>query len=168
MHGLPPTLYILTVILVTSAPALSSRGTTKASTSPSMDDVSSRSSWKNYANEDLSRNINIDDDSSFGVATPFLKSFMQVKLLSFYTFVLWDAFLSLRLHIYGITCWPFQFGVALMSTQMKNVPKPESYSLGVVTGVRTLGTSGLSRVIFHPFQSPMYPLCMHDASGNTF
>lgn len=76
---------MLTVILVTSAPALSSRGTTKASTSPSMDDVSSRSSWKNYANEDLSRNINIDDDSSFGVATPFLKSFMQVKLLSFNT-----------------------------------------------------------------------------------
>ncbi|KAG5552184.1 hypothetical protein RHGRI_010318 [Rhododendron griersonianum] len=61
-----------------SAPALSSRGTTKASTSPSMDDISSRSSWKNYANEDLSHNINIDDDSSFGVATPFLKSFMQV------------------------------------------------------------------------------------------
>ncbi|KAG5552185.1 hypothetical protein RHGRI_010318 [Rhododendron griersonianum] len=63
---------------VPSAPALSSRGTTKASTSPSMDDISSRSSWKNYANEDLSHNINIDDDSSFGVATPFLKSFMQV------------------------------------------------------------------------------------------
>lgn len=93
MHGLPPTLYILTVILVTSAPALSSRGTTKASTSPSMDDVSSRSSWKNYANEDLSRNINIDDDSSFGVATPFLKSFMQVKLPSFYTFCPLGCFL---------------------------------------------------------------------------
>lgn len=61
-----------------SAPALSSRGTTKASSSPSMDDVSSRSSWKNYTNDDLSRNVNIDDDSSFGVATPFLKSFMQV------------------------------------------------------------------------------------------
>ncbi|CAL5421079.1 unnamed protein product [Camellia sinensis] len=61
-----------------SAPALSSRGTTTASISTSRDDVSSRSSWKSYTNEELSRNIDIDDDSSFGVAAPFLKSFMQV------------------------------------------------------------------------------------------
>ncbi|KAF5941278.1 hypothetical protein HYC85_022445 [Camellia sinensis] len=60
-----------------SAPALSSRGTTTASISTSRDDVSSRSSWKSYTNEELSRNIDIDDDSSFGVAAPFLKSFMQ-------------------------------------------------------------------------------------------
>ncbi|KAF7146705.1 hypothetical protein RHSIM_Rhsim04G0086300 [Rhododendron simsii] len=96
---------------VPSAPALSSRGTTKASASPSMDDVSSRSSWKNYANEDLSRNINIDDDSSFGVATPFLKSFMQ-------------------------------FWVELMSAEMKNAPKPASYSLGVVTVGSRFGELG--------------------------
>ncbi|KAL7197265.1 hypothetical protein ACSBR2_019864 [Camellia fascicularis] len=54
------------------------RGTTIASMSTSRDVVSSRSSWKSYTNEELSRNIDIDDDSSFGVAAPFLKSFMQV------------------------------------------------------------------------------------------
>ncbi|CAL5321383.1 unnamed protein product [Camellia sinensis] len=43
-----------------------------------LDVVSSRSSWKSYTNEEISRNIDIDDDSSFGVAAPFLKSFMQV------------------------------------------------------------------------------------------
>ena len=68
--------------MVTSAPALSSRGTTKPSISTSMDDVSSRSSWKRHINEELSRSIDIDDDSSFGVAAPFLKSFMQVKFPS--------------------------------------------------------------------------------------
>ncbi|GMQ11890.1 hypothetical protein CsSME_00054364 [Camellia sinensis var. sinensis] len=46
--------------------------------STSRDVVSSRSSWKSYTNEEISRNIDIDDDSSFGVAAPFLKSFMQV------------------------------------------------------------------------------------------
>lgn len=61
-----------------SAPALSAKGATKASISTSMDDVSSRNSWNSYTNEELSRKIDIDDDSSFGVATPFLKSFMQV------------------------------------------------------------------------------------------
>lgn len=29
-------------------------------------------------NDELSRKIEIDEDSGFGVATPFLKSFMQV------------------------------------------------------------------------------------------
>ncbi|KAA8529701.1 hypothetical protein F0562_034199 [Nyssa sinensis] len=61
-----------------SAPALSSRGATKASTSTSVDDVSSRSSWKSYTNEELSRKMDIDENSTFGVASPFLKSFMQV------------------------------------------------------------------------------------------
>ncbi|GFY99877.1 Vps51/Vps67 family (components of vesicular transport) protein [Actinidia rufa] len=61
-----------------SAPALSSRGTSKASTSTSIDDASSRNSWRSYTNEELSQNIDIDDNSSFGVAAPFLKSFMQV------------------------------------------------------------------------------------------
>ncbi|EXC25313.1 hypothetical protein L484_003747 [Morus notabilis] len=61
-----------------SAPALSSRGTTKASLSTSAEDISSRSSWKAYTNGDLSEKIDMDDSSSFGVATPFLKSFMQV------------------------------------------------------------------------------------------
>ncbi|KAM7530227.1 hypothetical protein LguiB_033637 [Lonicera macranthoides] len=61
-----------------SAPALSAKGGTKASISTSMDDVSSRSSWKSFTHDELSRSIDIDENSSFGVATPFLKSFMQV------------------------------------------------------------------------------------------
>uniref|UniRef100_A0A5B6YLH2 Conserved oligomeric Golgi complex subunit 1 n=1 Tax=Davidia involucrata TaxID=16924 RepID=A0A5B6YLH2_DAVIN len=60
-----------------SAPALSSRGTTKTSTSTSVNDVS-RSSWKSYTDAELSRKIDIDENSAFGVASPFLKSFMQV------------------------------------------------------------------------------------------
>ncbi|KAF3439410.1 hypothetical protein FNV43_RR17688 [Rhamnella rubrinervis] len=61
-----------------SAPALSSRGTTKISTPVSADGISLRSSWKDYTNGELSRKMDLDDNSSFGVATPFLKSFMQV------------------------------------------------------------------------------------------
>lgn len=61
-----------------SAPALSSRGTTKASLSTSAEDISSRNSWKVYTNGELSEKIDMDESSSFGVATPFLKSFMQV------------------------------------------------------------------------------------------
>ncbi|XP_062105118.1 conserved oligomeric Golgi complex subunit 1 [Humulus lupulus] len=61
-----------------SAPALSARGATKASISTSSEDISSRSSWKAYTNGELPDKIDMDDDSSFGVATPFLKSFMQV------------------------------------------------------------------------------------------
>ncbi|KAL1814193.1 hypothetical protein ACET3Z_024258 [Daucus carota] len=61
-----------------SAPALSAKGTSKTSISASMDDVSSRNSWKDYMHNEHSRNIDIDEDSGFGVATPFLKSFMQV------------------------------------------------------------------------------------------
>ncbi|RVX24002.1 hypothetical protein CK203_000135 [Vitis vinifera] len=60
------------------APALSSRGTTKTSIPTSSDDASSRSPWKAYANGELSQKIDFDDTSSFGVATPLLKSFMQV------------------------------------------------------------------------------------------
>ncbi|XP_057971272.1 conserved oligomeric Golgi complex subunit 1 [Malania oleifera] len=60
-----------------SAPALSSRGTTKTSIPTSLDDVS-RSSWKAYSNGELSQNIDFDDNMSLGVAAPFFKSFMQV------------------------------------------------------------------------------------------
>ncbi|XP_024175040.1 conserved oligomeric Golgi complex subunit 1 [Rosa chinensis] len=61
-----------------SAPALSSRGTAaKTSIQTSSDDISSRSSWKAYTNGELSRSIDLDDNSSFGVAVPILKSFMQ-------------------------------------------------------------------------------------------
>ncbi|XP_016508096.1 conserved oligomeric Golgi complex subunit 1 [Nicotiana tabacum] len=61
-----------------SAPALSSRGTTKASISASIDDVSSRSPWKGYTNDELSRKVDIDENSASGITSPFLKSFMQV------------------------------------------------------------------------------------------
>lgn len=61
-----------------SAPALSSRGTTKASISTLSDDISSRTSWKAYTNGDLSRKMEFDDNSNFGVAAPLFKSFMQV------------------------------------------------------------------------------------------
>lgn len=61
-----------------SAPALSSRGTTKASILASIDDVSSRSPWKSYTNDELSRKVDIDENSSSGITSPFLKSFMQV------------------------------------------------------------------------------------------
>ncbi|KAL9233540.1 hypothetical protein vseg_008523 [Gypsophila vaccaria] len=61
-----------------SAPALSSRATTKAPMRTSSDDVSSRSSLAAYANGEFSQKIDFDDNSSFGAATPFLKSFMQV------------------------------------------------------------------------------------------
>ncbi|KAF2292045.1 hypothetical protein GH714_000308 [Hevea brasiliensis] len=64
--------------LPTSAPALSSRGTPKASIPAASDDISLRSSWKAYTNGELSQKIDLDDNSSFGVAAPILKSFMQV------------------------------------------------------------------------------------------
>ncbi|KAJ6312028.1 hypothetical protein OIU77_013723 [Salix suchowensis] len=60
-----------------SAPALSSRGTTKTSFQGTADDISSRSSWKAYTNGEFSRKIDLDENTSFGVATPILKSFMQ-------------------------------------------------------------------------------------------
>ncbi|KAI3683627.1 hypothetical protein L1987_84136 [Smallanthus sonchifolius] len=61
-----------------SAPVLSTKGANKSPRSTSIDDVSSRNSWRNYTQEELSRNIDMDDNTSLGVATPFLKSFMQV------------------------------------------------------------------------------------------
>jgi hypothetical protein len=71
----------LTSSWISSAPALSSRGTTaKTSIPTSSDDISSRSTWKAYTNGELSRSIDFDDNSSFGVAVPILKSFMQARL----------------------------------------------------------------------------------------
>ncbi|KAK6147257.1 hypothetical protein DH2020_018169 [Rehmannia glutinosa] len=60
------------------APALSVRNASRTSVSTSMDDVYSRNSWKSYKNDEISRNSDVDEDSSLGVAAPFLKSFMQV------------------------------------------------------------------------------------------
>ncbi|KAK6232067.1 hypothetical protein SCA6_002140 [Theobroma cacao] len=61
-----------------SAPALSSRGTSGTPITAASNDITSRSSWKAYTNGELSRKVDLDDNPSFGVATPFLKSFMQV------------------------------------------------------------------------------------------
>ncbi|WCJ38931.1 Conserved oligomeric Golgi complex subunit 1 [Euphorbia peplus] len=61
-----------------SAPALSSRGSTKTSIQAVSDDISSRSSWRAFTNGELSQNIDMDENSSFGVAAPIFKSFMQV------------------------------------------------------------------------------------------
>ncbi|KAL3628210.1 hypothetical protein CASFOL_027256 [Castilleja foliolosa] len=60
-----------------SAPALSVRNAARTSVSTSMDDVYSRNSWKSYKNDEMSRNSDVDEDSTLGVAAPFLKSFMQ-------------------------------------------------------------------------------------------
>ncbi|GMI90039.1 Conserved Oligomeric Golgi Complex 1 [Hibiscus trionum] len=60
-----------------SAPALSSRGNNGKPNTAASNDITS-SSWKAYANGELSRKGDLDDHQSFGVATPFLKSFMQV------------------------------------------------------------------------------------------
>ncbi|TYI32560.1 hypothetical protein ES332_A04G072300v1 [Gossypium tomentosum] len=61
-----------------SAPALSSRGNNGKPIMAASNDVTSRSSWKAYTNGELSQKGDLDDNQSFGVATPFLKSFMQV------------------------------------------------------------------------------------------
>lgn len=61
-----------------SAPALSSKASTKPPLRTTSDDVTSRSAWKAYTNGDLSQKVDFDDNSGFGVAAPFLKSFMQV------------------------------------------------------------------------------------------
>lgn len=61
-----------------SAPALSSKASTKPPLRTTSDDVTSRSAWKAYTNGDFSQKVDFDDNSGFGVAAPFLKSFMQV------------------------------------------------------------------------------------------
>ncbi|KAJ8646016.1 hypothetical protein MRB53_007764 [Persea americana] len=57
-----------------SAPVLSRGTTTSALSTP--DDISSRSSWKAYSNGEFSPKLDLEDSSSFGVATPLFKSFM--------------------------------------------------------------------------------------------
>ncbi|KAM7280401.1 hypothetical protein ACFE04_007535 [Oxalis oulophora] len=60
-----------------SAPALSSRGTSRLSIPTSTGDISSRGSWNAYGNGELSRRTDLDENSGFGVAAPIFKSFMQ-------------------------------------------------------------------------------------------
>ncbi|KAK4802607.1 hypothetical protein SAY86_000810 [Trapa natans] len=61
-----------------SAPALSSRGAAKASTPISVNHLSSSTQLRAYANGELSWNLDSDDRSSSGMASPLFKSFMQV------------------------------------------------------------------------------------------
>ncbi|VFQ69119.1 unnamed protein product [Cuscuta campestris] len=61
-----------------SAPALSSKATSKPRISTSLDHVSPRSSWKSYSNDELSQKVDGDENSGLGMAAPLLKSFMQV------------------------------------------------------------------------------------------
>ncbi|KAL2511438.1 Vps51/Vps67 family (components of vesicular transport) protein [Abeliophyllum distichum] len=61
-----------------SAPALSSRAAARASVSTSMDDMSLRKSWSSYTNDEMSRKIDVDENSSLGMAAPLFKSFMEV------------------------------------------------------------------------------------------
>ncbi|MFQ6647359.1 hypothetical protein Gotur_021113 [Gossypium turneri] len=63
-----------------SAPALSSRGNSGKPITAVSNDITSRSSWEAYTNGELSQKGDLDDHQSFGVATPFLKSFMQPVL----------------------------------------------------------------------------------------
>lgn len=64
---------------VFSAPVLSRGTTTSALSTP--DDISSRSSWKAYSNGEFSPKLDLEDSSSFGVATPLFKSFMTQVFL---------------------------------------------------------------------------------------
>ncbi|KNA21568.1 hypothetical protein SOVF_041930 isoform B [Spinacia oleracea] len=64
--------------LPVSAPALSSRAVAKSPIRTTSDDVSSRSVWKDLTNGEFSQKVHLDDNSSFGVAAPFLKSVMSV------------------------------------------------------------------------------------------
>ncbi|KAL4028564.1 hypothetical protein IC575_011761 [Cucumis melo] len=61
-----------------SAPVLSSKGGMKATVPTPSDDISSRNSWKAFTNGDLPQKMDLNDNSSFGVAAPLFKSFMQV------------------------------------------------------------------------------------------
>ncbi|KAL2553008.1 Vps51/Vps67 family (components of vesicular transport) protein [Forsythia ovata] len=61
-----------------SAPALSSRAAARASVSTSMNDISLRKSWSSYTNDEMSRKIDVDENSSLGMAAPLFKSFMEV------------------------------------------------------------------------------------------
>ncbi|XP_043721722.1 conserved oligomeric Golgi complex subunit 1-like [Telopea speciosissima] len=58
-----------------SAPALSSRGTSKSSLPMTSDDNSSQSSWKTISNGKFSPKLDFDDNSSFGVACTIFEIF---------------------------------------------------------------------------------------------
>ncbi|XP_020578354.1 conserved oligomeric Golgi complex subunit 1 [Phalaenopsis equestris] len=59
-----------------SAPALSSRGVHKSVLQTTIDVASSKSPWSTYSNGERSPKSDFDDSSSFGAATPLLKSLM--------------------------------------------------------------------------------------------
>jgi len=74
---------LISITFPHSAPALSSKASTKPPVRTTSDDVTSRSAWKAYTNGDLSQKVDFDDNSGFGVAAPFLKSFMQVPTVNY-------------------------------------------------------------------------------------
>lgn len=78
-----PSVVLSVLSFVSSAPALSARNAARTPISTSVDDVYSRNSWRSYTNDDISRNSDVDDDTSLGVAAPFLRSFMQVYFIPF-------------------------------------------------------------------------------------
>ncbi|CAI9102946.1 OLC1v1001349C1 [Oldenlandia corymbosa var. corymbosa] len=61
-----------------SAPVLSSRGNVRGSTLTSVDEITPRSARSSYKNDELTRSLDIDDNTNLGMAAPLLKSFMQV------------------------------------------------------------------------------------------
>ncbi|GLJ54019.1 hypothetical protein SUGI_1155890 [Cryptomeria japonica] len=61
-----------------SAPSLSSNGTPSSAMHQAFsDDLTARGSWKGFSNGNLSSKFDFEDTSSFGVATPLLKSLMS-------------------------------------------------------------------------------------------
>lgn len=62
-------------------PALSSRAAAKTSLQVPINDFASKRLLKSYADGELSREMDLDDKSSAGVAAPLLKSFMQASHL---------------------------------------------------------------------------------------
>ncbi|KAH9296441.1 hypothetical protein KI387_040029, partial [Taxus chinensis] len=73
-NGAAPRLKYLPI----SAPTLSASGTSSSTMRQVLsDDLTARSSWKGYSNGNLSSKFDFEDASSFGVATPLLKSLMS-------------------------------------------------------------------------------------------
>lgn len=74
MHASVPRFTYLPI----SAPILSSNGASSSNMHQALSDESAaRNSWKAYSNGNLSSKFDFEDTSSFGVATPLLKSLMS-------------------------------------------------------------------------------------------
>eukprot|EP01018_Ginkgo_biloba_P036931 Gb_20853 [translate_table: standard] len=79
MHGAVPRFNYLPI----SAPILLANGPSASTMhQTSSDNLTARSSWRAYTNGELSSKFDFEDTSSFGVATPLLKSLMSQVLIS--------------------------------------------------------------------------------------